>query len=227
MKCPHCKDDSGVKWVAFQNKCLTRSHDLKAAWQLKTFLTLNWTLHLGRSQNVHSNSLRCFIEEGTHNTRSVEWISWASDWKSGPRDCNNMFVTQNIKINLQPLSLEGQWDKLYTFNKAGGHVVVYVRATCWVGPSKRPLLGHFRPSGQQPLNPDICVSDCLAGTSHSQVPNRGLGIKTVFVFFCFALTPVKLSFAFTRGSYLLTCKDQMGKRINSTALREWVRRHMP
>lgn len=117
MKCPHCKDDSGVKWVAFQNKWFTRSHDMKAARQLKTFLTLNWTLHLGHSQNVHSYSLRCFIKEGTHNTRSVEWISWASDRKSGPRDCNNMFVTQNIKINLQPLSPEGQWDKLYTLIK--------------------------------------------------------------------------------------------------------------
>lgn len=62
-------------------------------------------------------------------------------------------------------------------NKAGGHVVVYVRATCWVELSKWPLLGHFRPSGKQPLNPDICVSDCLAGTSHSKVAHRALGGK--------------------------------------------------
>lgn len=55
------------------------------------------------------------------------------------------FVTQNVKINLLPLSLEGTMGQTVYANKAGGHVVVYVRATCWVGPSKWPLLGHFRP----------------------------------------------------------------------------------
>lgn len=158
------------------HKCLSKFHNLKAAWQLKTFLTLNWTHHLRHSQNVLGDSLQSFTEESTHITHSVEDICRTRTESLALGDCNNMFVTQNIAKYFAATKPSRTMGQTVHVNKAGGHVVVYVRATCWVGPSKWPLLGHFRPSGQQPLNPDICVSDCLAGTSHSQVPHRALGL---------------------------------------------------
>lgn len=119
--------------------------------------------------------------------------------RSGLMDYNEMLAIQNRQVNFLPFGVRGQQDKLYIFNQAGGHVVVYVRATCCAQPSKWPLLGHFRPSGQHLYTQTSVSATVLLGQHTVRVLNEDQESKQVFFFF--VLTQVKLSFAMTSRSH--------------------------
>lgn len=110
----------GVKQVAFQKQVPHWAHhNPKAARQLKTFLTLNSTLHLGHSQNVHGYSTAALHRRGRRAARRAVWSELAGPVAGGLArgTVNNMFVTQNVKMNLRPPGPEGQRDKLYMLIK--------------------------------------------------------------------------------------------------------------
>lgn len=77
-----------------------------------------------------------------------------------------MFGRQNAEMNLLPFSVQGKQNKLYIFNPAGRHVVVYIRATCWATGFCLDISGP-KASDSKPRH--LCQSHDHAGTAHSQV----------------------------------------------------------